>query len=182
VEEEKMKPRLFHTAIGVLAIAAALGAAERQTGSASARGSAYTLTIQAKQPEYKVGSEIWVEVAFKNVSNREIEITPRLEGLGNLELASHYYITDIRDQKGNPAQETELGQAARADTGLIGSFTSSLGGHDDPLRPGESRPNEIHLNKLYDLSKPGKYTVQVQFRDTNGPAVKSNRITITVTK
>ena len=49
------------------------------------------------------------------------------------------------------------------------------------LQPGESKKDEIILNKLYDLSKPGKYTVQVLGLDDVRRTVKSNTITVTIT-
>jgi hypothetical protein len=43
---------------------------------------AYALTIRAKQPESKAGAEIWAEVAFKNISDHDLEIRRPIGKLG----------------------------------------------------------------------------------------------------
>ncbi len=57
------------------------------------------------------------------------------------------------------------------------------------LEPGASFRDSIDLNRLYDISRPGKYTVALEFVDTatngggadaNGDIVKSNVLTVTV--
>jgi hypothetical protein len=50
------------------------------------------------------------------------------------------------------------------------------------LRPGESSLGfEVVLSKIYDLTKPGEYIVQMERRDENtNVLVKANTITITV--
>ena len=57
------------------------------------------------------------------------------------------------------------------------------------LKPGESREEDIVVSKLYDLSKPGQYTISASRRlsdITTDPhsklAARSNRLTITVIK
>jgi hypothetical protein len=50
-----------------------------------------------------------------------------------------------------------------------------------PMAPGEVMKTEIRLSDLYDLSLPGKYTVQVRYYDDeNKEEVKSKAITVTV--
>ena len=46
--------------------------------------------------------------------------------------------------------------------------------------PGDKIEEELILNKEYDLSKPGKYTIQVRERNPKFQAIKSDTITITV--
>ena len=51
-----------------------------------------------------------------------------------------------------------------------------------PLNPGESLKDSISISKMYDMTKPGKYQVQVQRTDPESKViVKSNTIGITVT-
>jgi hypothetical protein len=97
-----MNLRLLVTAFGVASIAVSLGSAGPQThGLSGGKEPAYALTISAKQPESKAGSEIWLEVVFKNISNHDIEITPRLAYLSSAGHAESFYATDVRDEKGN---------------------------------------------------------------------------------
>jgi hypothetical protein len=51
-----------------------------------------------------------------------------------------------------------------------------------PLNPGEEDRHSLMISKLYDLSKPGKYTIQVTRLDLEGTKIqlKSNAITVTV--
>jgi len=179
-----MRLRLIAAALGAAAVVVPLGVAGRQAPrNGVGRGPAYALTIRLKQPDYKAGSEIWAEVAFRNVSDHEIEITPRLAGLSRPEQAHFYYVPDVRDEKGNAVSETEFGRRVRkGEAFYVGGGSEALGQHYNPLHPGESRTSKIRLDDLYDLSTPGKYTVQVQFLDTGAATVKSNIVTLTITK
>jgi hypothetical protein len=53
------------------------------------------------------------------------------------------------------------------------------------LQPGESLPKALLvLTKFYDLSGPGKYTIQVSRavpKELGGGLIKSNAITVTIT-
>jgi len=50
------------------------------------------------------------------------------------------------------------------------------------LDPGKSVTNRVNVTQVYDLSRPGKYTIQVkQYDDESKSFVKPNKITVTVT-
>ncbi len=50
------------------------------------------------------------------------------------------------------------------------------------VKPRETLADVIQLDKLYDLSKPDKYAIQVERIDDDTKAiVKSNKLTVTVT-
>jgi hypothetical protein len=134
------------------------------------------LTIRANQSDFKVGEEIRIEIDFKNTSDHQFLAAPEIP------TAETSYKAYVRDDKDNLAPETRLGRRLRTgkdDRGQDALNTVTTG----PLRylqPGESIKEGIVLNKLYDLSKPGKYTVQVQTQvDTRGMA-GSNKIMITI--
>ena len=50
------------------------------------------------------------------------------------------------------------------------------------VKPGATFEDHVDLTSIYDLSQPGKYTVQVQRTDAvSKTLVKSNTVTVTVT-
>jgi hypothetical protein len=160
------------------------GAALAQTSAAnSPEQPDFTLTIRARQPEVKVGAEIRVEVVTTNTSTESFTVTD-----GNPPpWAEVLYQTYVRNENGELAPETKVGRIIRtrkdedhpkADVIFVGS-----GAPLRELRPGETTiKDEIVLNRLYDLSKPGKYSVQLVCEDSKNPSktVKSNTITVIV--
>jgi len=95
-------------------------------------------------------------------------------GLSELE-----YAFDVRDSQNRIPPETEF---ARKSKGRA-YFSND---HVFYLQPGESLPRApLVVSKFYDLSRPDKYTIQVSRavpKELSGGTIKSNFITITVTK
>ena len=130
------------------------------------------LTLAAPQPEIKKGSEVRVEVTITNNSNRPI----------TLEITSPLcdYEVEVRDGGGNLAPDTDIKKttdcANRTATGM--NVIAQL-------RPHESQKDTIPITLFSDMSKPGKYSVQVTWKgpkEIGNVAVKSNKITVTVTE
>jgi hypothetical protein len=88
---------------------------------------------------------------------------------------------DIRDSEGKQLprrEEPKVSPRSPADIEISGG--SSLFGVD----PGRTHQEEVivSISKGYDLSRPGKYTIQVhRFLRHGDPIIKSNTITVTVT-
>jgi hypothetical protein len=161
------------------------GVLTAQAPAASAAGHPdFTLKIRAKQAEAKVGSEIWIEIETTNTSSESFMIQA-----GNPPFWAEYrYKTYVRDEKGDLAPETKLGRIIRTgkdDEHPNGTVIwAGSGGVFRELRPGETaEKDEIILNRLYDLRKPGKYSVQVTAGPKDDPTkiARSNTITVTVT-
>jgi len=133
----------------------------------------HSLTIRCRQNQVKAGSDISVEVVETNTSLHEIDTVfiTKPPGLGEL-----LYRAYVRNEKGDLVPETEYGREIRTGEVAVGS-SSFLGS----LKPGQSKIDTLILNKLYDLSQPGKYTVQVEGGDAKA-GTKSNTITVVVTK
>lgn len=169
-----MKLRMFLIALWATGFAISRSAEGQAPNDSADQGAAYLLTVRVGQPEYKIGTSVWVELTVKNVSGRNIEAPPPAQ-------ADTRCIIDVRDEKGNLAPETELGRARRAgETLYVGSTSLGLGEHEY-LRPEETRSDRILLNRYYDLNRPGRYTLRVQRRDS-AAGVKSNTLTITLAK
>ncbi len=163
--------RLITTALVVLTISGSRAQLANQSQAAT-----HSLTIRAKQSQYRAGSQVSIEVITKNVSDHEIEAieTDRTPSATELQI-------DVRDATGKPATETALNKAIRGGEAL--RVVSSLGGlgEHSMLQPGKSRTDEIRIDQMFDLSHPGKYTVQVQRRDDKtGAVVRSNSVAIAV--
>jgi len=117
----------------------------------------------------KAGSPVQVELSFTNLSNDEIWYV-RTNPIRD-------YAISVADTEGGRVQETAKLQELRSvlagkTTKVISSSVSA-----SQLKPGETRVEYILLTDFYNMSKPGRYTVQV-----SKGAVKSNPITIVVTQ
>ena len=78
------------------------------------------------------------------------------------------YEAVAHDAQGNIAAATERGLEARQPP-------QQYSGGGFPLEPGETMKDELVISDLYNMSRPGKYSVQVSCR-----GAKSNTITVTV--
>lgn len=125
----------------------------------------YYPAVAPKTYSVKSGSEIRVEVWVTNTSDHKIDYDP---GITNL-------VFDVKNAQGEPAPLTVDGQNLRKVYGV---------GHAQlfPVPQGETMPaGAAKLHRIYDLNKPGVYTIQVSRVDEESRAiVKSNIITLTV--
>jgi hypothetical protein len=89
-----------------------------------------------------------------------------------------YYILDVRDEEGYPASETKFTRELR-DPNHRGFGSGIL----NQYKPGDSWKEELTITLYYEMSRPGKYTIQVERKlpeELGVGTVKSNTITITV--
>jgi hypothetical protein len=116
-----------------------------------------------------VGSDIKVLVDITDTSQNRIFL-PFIVGRLGLDLFVKF---DVRDQDGKPVAETP--ERIKMRHAPLHPYRQR------PLKPGDSVNAEIILNRDYDLSKPGKYSVQAVATD---PATKttatSNTLSVTV--
>jgi hypothetical protein len=138
----------------------------------------YTLTIAAKNAGVKAGEPIEIEVTRHNTSNKNVDCGAAYsESFPGVDLSLEYI---VRDESGallerkSPENDRLKGHAA-------GSFKACT------LPPGETSYNGGgQISSLYDMTKPGHYTVQAIQHDsdkenkTEVGRVKSNVITVTV--
>jgi len=133
----------------------------------------YTLTLSSKQPEFHVGSNVWITIVQTNTSNQVVECVYRGSSGVNNE-----YRYDVWDEEGKLAEKAIWPHMD----------TTPNDYHDCGINPGESSTDVIKLSRVYKLDRPGKYTVQVYrffigITDDQGNPLKvlSNSITITIT-
>ena len=106
-------------------------------------------------------------VTISNPSDQDVNISEKL-------LKLH-----VLDHEGNtvpvPVPEPARDSSKLPKPGAMGSSFIGL-----LLQPGKSMEFEKVLNKKFDISKPGKYTVQATWQ-IGATTLKSNKITINVT-
>ncbi len=127
----------------------------------------FTLAIRTDEDTVKAGNKIPVNIEVTNTSDHLIVYTPSITTLD----------IQVHDAQGKMAPLTEAGRELRREYGSIG-----INSHFS-LSPGDSWPaGGVGVGVLYDLSRPGDYTIQIsQFDDETKTWVKSNTITVTVT-
>jgi hypothetical protein len=147
----------------------------QQQKSAAGGKSAFSLTIQAKDHIVKAGLPVWVDVTEKNDSNQILPFG-REKPLSMDQGGESFWVDVWNDEGVRPTETTfyrkKLGHLTpeeRAEAELRISNASFI-----ILKPGEARTDRIDVGRLYDLRRPGTYTIQVQF------PIQSNRITVTV--
>jgi hypothetical protein len=134
----------------------------------------FSINISTSQPSVKVGSEVVVDINLTNKTGRIVWIY----WPNNEEARPDEYIPTVLDEGSKRPPLTSTGRnLIDHDPGI------TIGNVDIPNRDvgdGEIIKQKIVITKFYDLSKPGKYTIQLS-RGEGETAVKSNTITVTVT-
>ena len=151
----------------------------------AAAAPAFTLDISLASYVVKAGSDLKLTVTLTNTSDRYITVSMWAP-------EERSFAVDVREQDGSAAGKTRYYRMIMGDdTGKDASeppldptkttvevFRSGFAG----VQPGETKTYSFLINKLYDLSQPGKYTIQVSQDDSlNKLTVKSNTISLTIT-
>jgi hypothetical protein len=129
-----------------------------------------SLSIVAAEETVSVGTEVRLKTTLINITKRVLTIFDTNMGCD--------YPVEVRDDKGKSAPETEYKQRLRCNSGLDEGKRVMI-----TLNPQQSRHEEIVVTRFYDLSRPGKYFVQVLRKipkEFGENAIKSNIIEITV--
>jgi hypothetical protein len=148
------------------AISITVAQAAQETPPARGQGQAFTLVISAPHYSLAKGSEFKLKVRLENCSGHQMTV----------DSAETRYDIQVFDSRGLPAPLTDAGRTFRK---YLGSGHATF----VRLKPGEIlRESFNDVSKLYDLSPPGEYTIQVsRFDEQTKTWVKSNTITVTVT-
>jgi hypothetical protein len=144
----------------------------------------FVLTISAEPPAViagpdsytvKAGSDVFINVQIGSISKSDLAFGNDYDDRFGVERLNHY---EVRDSKGNPAQKRTIKHPELGQTG-----------HGWParaLKPSASlNLGTDRITGLYDLTRPGKYTIQISRAISDNPEngfVSSNAITITVTE
>jgi hypothetical protein len=128
----------------------------------------FSLRVRALQDAVKLGSPVSIEVTKKDISDHEIN-NATIRGTLPYEIK-------VRDDQGNLRPETEeFRQIKKSKNDRSFSVTFAN------LKPGETARDMVDMNKYYDFSQAGKYTIQVSETDPESKIiVKLNTISVTV--
>lgn len=135
----------------------------------------FTVTLSAPSQPLKAGRPLLLRVTLTNASNRETHV---LLNAGSSDVAMVYQV-HVLDEQGHPAPPWVPPPPPKGKTvERVGSI------HGTELKPGESQTDWVNVTDVYDLSRPGKYTIWIAERFGRGPHdfVKSNAVTVTVVK
>lgn len=123
------------------------------------------LEIDATQDVLKVGSPVNIAISAINLTNHDLDLDNALT-LYSIEIADGGKIEPPLTEGGKRHQQ----------------FHGYSGGHHVHLTPGETTGMGIlPIGELYDLSRPGEYTIQIARVDEETKTlVKSNTVNITV--
>jgi len=142
---------------------------------------AISLSISAIKDVVKSGSPVVLEIAMKNTSNHDISYWfENREDRGGFD-----YLIDVWDDKQAVPEYTKLGRGlkGREDPAYVSPDTPiNSSGVVRILKVGEIATDRVSVSKIYDLTRSGKYTIQVRrFDEESKIQVKSNKVTVTVT-
>lgn len=128
--------------------------------------------------EHKPGAPIFLLISLTNRSNSTVPISS---------FDSDNYIVSVRDESGNLLPEREeivKVRRARGDPSNPLHDRPTIKGLSGELKAGATAKQSVEISHYYDLSRPGKYIVQVSRRlpeKLGRGIVTSNAITVTVT-
>jgi hypothetical protein len=138
------------------------------TGS---NGTGFQLTLRAQSPQSKK-KPVTVEFTIQNVSKKVLWLQETS--------VERDYELEVRDSRGQEVQLTERGRTFRNNKGEV--FRNIV----VKFKPGEQKIDMIDVGSLFDLSKPGAYTVRATRRAvkidsrTDWAQVESNTVTFQV--
>ena len=151
-----------------------------ETGAASKP--MLSLSLSPVTDKVTAGSPMLVTITMKNISDHEISYWREMtDDPGGFE-----YKISAWDDKQTAVLDSKFGKALRGreDPAFLTADTPlrSTGGWRT-LKPGETLTDRVNVGRLFDLSRPGRYTIQVQRLDLDTKTfVMSNRINVEITK
>jgi hypothetical protein len=144
---------------------------------------AVAIAVSMPNSQVKIGADVHLQITRINISDENVVVAlPNSNASEDLVLD---FEIDLLDAEGNQVTQTQYGRTVQSKGGLIhGPGIGKLtGGAPHALKPKEKLQQDIVLSSLFELSRPGTYTVQLrrQDRTTESVVAKSNRITFIVT-
>jgi hypothetical protein len=130
----------------------------------------FELVLTTEKPTASLGSDVGVKVRWTNTSDQALDASANILDATNVD---PNFLFELLDASGHavPTKVFRFPQTS---------------GHAEfgTLKAGESITHDVNLVRLFDLKRPGKYTLQVSRRvpeALGGGVVKSKIITITIT-
>jgi hypothetical protein len=139
------------------------------SGVAQAANPPFSITINSNNSTVKAGADVYIKIKMTNTSDHVVDCT-KVYTKSGVDLKYHY---ELRDASGK-----SVGKRVREhpDFEEAGSF------YPCTLNPGQSTgANDSRISSLFDIGKPGKYSLRVWRFGKGSAVVRSNIIDITVT-
>jgi hypothetical protein len=156
-------------------LTASVAGGERKTGKAKPR---FSIALSTPYSTVQAGYQVPVKVTVKNISKERIALRTWQEDTEIGAGTGHEFASgiEVRDTLGNPALRTKEGRDLDGETAFpAGIFTFVW------LEPSETYEETRIVGKLYDLSRPGKYELQVALSDPKTSlVVRSNPVPVDV--
>ena len=134
----------------------------------------FGLTISTAKGPVKAGSTVQIEIVVRNISGHDISFQMTYTR-PFVEITDH---VRIADRNGVNVSETDFGRKALgyvATSGVDGKLVHVS------LKMDKSFAYQLNVDELYDMRRPGKYTIQIdRFDEESKTTVKSNKITVTI--
>lgn len=132
----------------------------------------FSLTLSALTPSVETGQRIELKIVMKNLTNHDLEYQ---RDIRNYQDRSNNY--DVWDDSGKKLEH-------------IKKKYPQIGDTFEPVpprivKPGETEASGITITLLYDMTRPGTYTIQASRKisgERDDGIVHSNKITVTVTR
>ena len=139
----------------------------------------FALSVTAAQDAVKAGSSVTLTITLTNTSDRKIQVVKEAGGRGPLDLR-----LDVRDGQGNTVRRAGPKLSKEKNGRIVKHiyvWASSVTNVDLP--PGQKVTDVLPVDRLFDLTQPGKYSIQASRYDSETKTwVKSNTVTVTVTQ
>jgi peptidyl-Lys metalloendopeptidase len=138
----------------------------------------FTLSIASVSGSIKSGDQVKINATVRNTSSKDVQLLTDTRGTEVI------YRVDVKDEGAKAPPDGKLKRDLKGleDPAYLTPDTPThFGVYVLTLKPGESITDPIIISKLYDMTRPGKYSIQVERRDENSYIfVKSNVITVTI--
>ena len=139
---------------------------------AAQQTAAATLELRLAQPASEAGAQVRLEIVLKNMSSEELSIPKEP---GNEGHAEDYLSIQVRDSEGLALERIDRQTFVK--NGKAYSFPKrGWGSHkSSSIEPGDESHDFLVLSDLFNLSKPGSYTVSAKAelrRPYSGPEIK----------
>jgi hypothetical protein len=119
-----------------------------------------------------------INVTTKNVSAEEVQLLTDTRG------TEVVYKINVKDESGNVPPDGKFKRDLKGlenPADLSRDTPTHFGIYFLTLKPGETVTDPLDISRMYDMTRPGKYTIQLERREeVRYTIVKSNVITVTV--
>lgn len=147
---------------------------------------ALTIAISASRTRVPAKSPVELQVALKNTANHDIHLF--VDKSSKAELSG--FGADVTDAQGLVPKITAYYNQLSGENAPRGNvanpdeqFIIVSSGGDVTVARGGAIELHMDIGKLYDLTKPGTYAIQVTLKDAvDATTIKSNSLKITVTE